>query len=133
VTVRADGSFSLDARPGYAKLALRSPLGEPVAMLLLRELLVEQDVEPQVFAIETGGIEGTAERAQKLRLHHRIDAKTHIEAVFDSGADGAFRVAAFAAGHASLQNEVDGQPFGRQWRDRAKVELTAGETLKVER
>ena len=42
LTLGADGSFSLEARPGHAKLALRSPSAGPVSMMLVRKVLIDQ-------------------------------------------------------------------------------------------
>jgi RNA polymerase sigma-70 factor (ECF subfamily) len=132
VTLDADGRFSLEARPGYAKLVLRAPVDAPLRMLLKRDILIDQQLEPCVFELETGGLAGTlAEGALRLRLHHRIDARTHIEATFESGDDGRFAVEGFAAGEASFQHEVDGQ-YGRGWYRRASVQIEAGATTTVE-
>ena len=104
-------------------------------MLLKRELLIDQHLEPAVFELETGGLSGTlAEGALKLRLHHRIDATTHIEATFESGTGGRFAIEGFAAGPASFQHHRDALAgkYGAGWYPRAQIELKAGEILQVE-
>ncbi len=126
VELLADGSFAIDARPGHAKLVLRSPGSAKVAMQLMREIVIDQQLGPQVFALDAGAVEGKiTDAGRKLRLFALVDEKTQVMAQFRAGDDGAFSVEMFPAGKVGLQHEIEGR-FGMGWYSRAWFELGAG-------
>ena len=132
VALDREGHFAAPAQPGRAVLELTSPAGELPARKLVRELTVDEHLGPQDVALYTGGLQGERPDAnRRLRTFHRIDARTHFEAVFFTDGDGAFATAGLPAGSNSLQHEVDG-PHGLGWYGLQTVDVARGETRSVE-
>lgn len=128
----ADGSFSIEAKPGPATLVLRSPAGASVAWTVSREFVIERNTGPQVFEFATGAVEGSvSDAASTHRLRHDEGPRMFVEATFRPSADGTFHLDQFVAGDASLQSQGETQ-FGAMWMTRGRVTVVEGETARVQ-
>jgi hypothetical protein len=115
------GRFAAEALPGAAELVLRSPPGEQPLRALIVEIRVNEDLQPFELDLPTGTLSGRAEPGSRLRLHHRIDASTHLELESQADDAGVFVIAGVPAGESSLQREGPPQ----------KVTIVAGETTRL--
>ena len=137
VTLDAEGHFALDARPGSAKLVLRSPERPGVRMLLERKITVGPEGRLHRFDFTSGAIQGHVNpSALQLRLFHRIDGQTKLEVHFEADASGSFQVPVAPSGEASFQaskqvsSGMDGSYLG--WFGLGMVDIAAGGTAEVD-
>ncbi len=131
-----EGRFALDARPGRAKLVLRSPEGAPVRMLLERTITVGPEGRLHRFEFTAGAFQGQVDpAARQLRLFHRIDGQTWLEVHFEADASGHFQIPKAPAGKASLQASEQvsgGMAMYVGWSGLGMVDIAPGATTEVD-
>lgn len=136
VNLDAEGRFALDARPGSAKLVLRSPEGADVRMVLERTITVGPEGRLHRFEFTAGAFQGQVDPAAKqLRLFHRIDGQTKLEVHFEADASGGFQVTKAPAGKASFQASEQisgGMAMFVGWTGLGMVDIAPGGTTEVD-